>query len=91
MKMTPPLLLLAAALLLVPPLPAAGGEKTLTAREVLDHIDDLFRGTSSYGTFSMKVVTEHYTREMKMEAWSKGKDHSPRRILRRGKKNGRRR
>ncbi len=81
MKMTPPLLLLTAALLLAPPLPAAGGEKTVTAREVLDHIDDLFRGTSSYGTFSMKVVTEHYTREMKMEAWSKGKDHSLLRIL----------
>jgi outer membrane lipoprotein-sorting protein len=79
--MTPPLLLLTAALLLAPPLPAAGGEKTVTAREVLDHIDDLFRGTSSYGTFSMKVVTEHYTREMKMEAWSKGKDHSLLRIL----------
>jgi outer membrane lipoprotein-sorting protein len=79
--MTPPLLLLTAALLLAPALPAAGGEKTLTAREVLDHIDDLFRGTSSYGTFSMKVATEHYTREMKMEAWSKGKDHSLLRIL----------
>jgi outer membrane lipoprotein-sorting protein len=54
---------------------------TYTAKEILDHVDDLFRGESSFGTFSMKVATEHYTREMKMEAWSRGTDHSLIRIL----------
>lgn len=61
-------------------LPAAAGEP-VTAKELLDHVDDLYRSNSSYGTFTMKVATEHYTREMKMEAWSKGKDYSLIRIL----------
>jgi len=62
--------------------PAAGftGEP-VSSKEILDHVDDLFRGNSSYGTFSMKVVTEHYSREMKMEGWSRGKDYSLIRIL----------
>lgn len=62
--------------------------KPLTAKAILDHVDDLFRGVSSYGTFSMKVVTEHYTREMSLEAWSKGKDYSLIRILEPKKEKG---
>jgi outer membrane lipoprotein-sorting protein len=72
--------LLAAAVLLVAGRPVAAAEN-VTAREVLDHVDDLFRGSSSFGTFSMEVVTEHYRREMKLEGWSRGKDHSLIRIL----------
>ena len=60
-------------------LPGVG--ETVSSKEILDHVDDLFRGTSSHGTFSMKVVTAHYTREMVMEGWSKGKDYSLIRIL----------
>lgn len=52
-----------------------------SSKLILDHVDDLFRGESSAGTFSMKVVTAHYSREMKMEAWSRGKDDSLIRIL----------
>lgn len=53
----------------------------LTSRELLDHVDDLFRGQSSYGRFTMAVVTEHYSRELSLEAWSRGKDDSLIRIL----------
>ena len=60
------------------PLPAA---TELSSKEVLDHVDDLYRGSSSEGVFTMKVVTEHYSREMKLEAWSQGKDYSLLRIL----------
>jgi outer membrane lipoprotein-sorting protein len=51
------------------------------ARKLLDKVDDIYRGESSWSKVSMKVVTEHWSREMKMEAWSKGKDRSLIRIL----------
>ena len=67
--------------------PAAGQEPAATpsctsldARTLLDRADDVFRGTSSRAQVSMKVVTEHYTREMSMEAWSKGTKRSLLRI-----------
>ena len=64
-----------AALLLLLALPAvlpAAGE--LTPREVLDRFDDLYRGDSSRAVLAMTVVTEHWTRELKLEAWSEGRD-----------------
>ena len=63
---------------------SASGEAAapvLDAKAILDHVDDLFRGKSSRGTFTMKVVTQHYTREMTLEAWSKGEEYSLVRIL----------
>ncbi len=72
------------------PAPAAPGSATAapapvvaepTPRELLDRIDDLYRGTSSHGVMTMKVVTEHWTRELEVEAWSRGKERSLMRIL----------
>ncbi len=57
-----------------------GSEKT-DAKKILDSIDDMYRGKSSKGRMSMKVVTEHWTREMTLEFYSKGKDLSLARIL----------
>ncbi|MDH5543729.1 MAG: outer membrane lipoprotein-sorting protein [Nitrospinota bacterium] len=51
------------------------------AEEILDKVDDLWRGDSSHGKFTMEVKTKHYTRKMGMEAWSKGKEKSLIRIL----------
>ena len=68
--------------------PAAPAGGDVSSREILDHVDDLFRGNSSYGIFSMKVVTAHYSREMRMEGWSRGKDHSLIRILAPSKERG---
>ncbi|MBW1809239.1 MAG: outer membrane lipoprotein-sorting protein [Deltaproteobacteria bacterium] len=56
-------------------------EPKLTAKQILDKVDDLYRGKSSYARMTMKVVTEHWTREMKIEGWSKGKEKSLMRIL----------
>ena len=53
----------------------------LSAKQILDKVDDLYRGKSSYARMTMKVVTEHWTREMKIEGWSKGKEKSLMRIL----------
>ena len=42
-------------------------------KKLLNQVDDLWRGESSYAVTSMRVKTEHYTRTMRMEGWSKGK------------------
>ncbi len=48
---------------------------------LLNRVDDLWRGLSSEAVMSMKVKTAHYTRTLKMKAWSGGKDYSLVRIL----------
>lgn len=53
----------------------------LDAKQILDRVDDVWRGDSAQGKMTMKVVTAHWTRELKIEFWSKGKDKSLMRIL----------
>jgi len=60
---------------------AAAPAKPTSPREILDYVDDLYRGASARGKMTMKVVTEHWTREMALEFWSKGEDRSLVRIL----------
>ena len=55
---------------------------------VMDHIDDMHRGTSSHGVLSMTVKTEHWTRTLSMESWSRGEDYSLVRILEPKKERG---
>lgn len=61
----------------------AHSEESLKSRadRFLDRIDDMWRGKSSHGIFTMQVKTRHYTRTMKMEAWSMGKEKTLVRIL----------
>lgn len=51
------------------------------ARQILARIDDLWRSTSSTATLQMVVRTEHYTRTMVMESWTKGREKSLVRIV----------
>ena len=44
-------------------------------------MDDLWRGTSSHSILTMEVKTAHYTRHMRLEGWSKGKEKTLVRIL----------
>ena len=44
--------------------------------QVMDYIDDLYRSQSSYSVMRMTVVRKRGTRELEMEAWSKGDDES---------------
>jgi outer membrane lipoprotein-sorting protein len=60
-------------------LPARAGE--LTPREILDRVDDTWRGDSGRGKMRMQVVTEHWNRELTIEFWSQGKEKSLMRIL----------
>jgi len=53
----------------------------MTPKDILDKVDDLFRGDSSTGKMTMTITTAHWTRELSLEFWSKGKDRSLFRIL----------
>jgi outer membrane lipoprotein-sorting protein len=59
--------------------PAQAGQ--LTARQILDRIDDLYRGDSAKGRMSMSVTTQHWKRTLVMRFWSLGKEHSLVRVL----------
>lgn len=54
--------------------PKAAG--AVTSREILEKVDDLWRGESSYAEMSMEVITVHWKRSLKIKAWSLGKDYS---------------
>ena len=51
------------------------------AKEILRQLDDMWRGTSSHSILTMEIKTAHYTRNMRLEGWSKGKDKTLVRIL----------
>jgi outer membrane lipoprotein-sorting protein len=59
-----------------------------SARELLDHVDDLFRGRSSHGRATMVVTTAHWARTLSLEFWSQGKEKSLIRILEPQKEKG---
>ena len=60
---------------------AADAPAVMTAREILDRVDDLYRGDSSHGRILMKIVTAHWSREMSLEFWSQGRENTLIRIL----------
>lgn len=66
----------------------ATDSNTEKAKKILREIDDLWRGESSYGRFTMRVKTEHYTRTLQMEGWSKGTEKTLMRILKPLKEKG---
>ena len=59
----------------------AHAREQLTPKEILDKVDDLFRGKSSEGRMTMTIATAHWTRTLTLEFWSEGKDKSLIRIL----------
>ncbi len=52
-----------------------------TVEDLLSRTDDLMRGTSSHAELTMRVKTDRWERELRMESWSKGTEHSLVRIL----------
>jgi outer membrane lipoprotein-sorting protein len=75
----------AAVLLAVGPVFAASDAPDPDSPEfpayVLNRVDDIYRGKSSHGVLKMEVKTENFTREMRMESWSRGTEYSLVRIL----------
>jgi outer membrane lipoprotein-sorting protein len=53
---------------------AAGAQELPSIDEVVDHLDDLYRSTSSHAVMTMTVVRDRGTRELTMESWSRGED-----------------
>lgn len=51
------------------------------ANEIMDYIDDLWRGTSSRATMTMHVKTDRWERTITMTGWSLDRDYSLVRIL----------
>ena len=45
-----------------------------TVRDIVDHLDDLWRSTSSHAMITMTVVRERGTRTLTLESWSRGND-----------------
>lgn len=54
----------------------AAPEPELDVYALLDRIDDVWRGRSSEARISMRVKTANYERNMTMEAWSLGEEHT---------------
>lgn len=52
------------------------GAGQIVIAELLEHIDHLWRGTTSHARMSMTVKTARYTRALSLEAWSLGSDYS---------------
>ena len=63
-------------LFLLPLLFSSFSVSAIEIKELIHHIDQLWRGDTSRATMSMTVKTQRYARSMTMEAWSKGKDYS---------------
>jgi len=62
-------------------MPAQAGAGQDRTGFILNKVDDLWRGESSFAVVSMRVKTEHYTRAMRLEGWSKGKEKTLFRVL----------
>lgn len=75
------LALLLIALCLAGPQSAAGQARPLTARQILDLTDDLYRGQASHGQARMTITTAHWSRTLTLEYWTQGKEKSLFRIL----------
>ena len=72
------------AFTLIPKAPA----KDLSAQEILDYVDDLYRGKSAAGKMTMNIVTAQWERTLTVNFWSKGKEKSLMRILAPAKEKG---
>jgi outer membrane lipoprotein-sorting protein len=62
-------------------LPLFGQEKLPDPKEVLSELDTLYRSQTSRAEMSMSIETPDWTREMTMQVWSKGMDHTLIRVL----------
>ncbi len=52
----------------------ATGQQLPSMDEVIDHLDELYRSSSSHAVMTMTVVRERGTRELTIESWSLGED-----------------
>jgi outer membrane lipoprotein-sorting protein len=48
--------------------------QTPSAKEIVDKAENAIKGETSKGTFTMRIVTPEFNREVKMESWWKGNE-----------------
>ncbi len=48
----------------------------ITARDIIDHANELLRGKTSFSEMEMKVTRPKWERTLRFKAWSKGSDYS---------------
>jgi len=58
-----------------------GAAAKTDAREIVKKVDELYRSESSFAVMEMEIITPHWQRTLKMEAWSMGMDKTFIRIL----------
>ncbi|MCK4766410.1 MAG: outer membrane lipoprotein-sorting protein [Candidatus Aminicenantes bacterium] len=58
------------------------------AKEIVKKMDELYRSSSSYAVMEMEIVTPHWQRTLKLDAWSLGMDKTFLRILNPKKERG---
>lgn len=54
--------------------PVSAQQELPTLDEVIDHLDDLYRSSSSHATMTMTVVRERGDRQLTLESWSRGEE-----------------
>lgn len=52
----------------------AAGQELPSMDAVIDHLDELYRSSSSHSVMTMTVVRERGTRELTLEAWTEGEE-----------------
>jgi len=55
--------------------PCHASARTDPCSAILNHVNSLYRNGSSYAVISVKVVTVHSTRHMRVQVWSKGEKY----------------
>lgn len=58
------------------------------ATEIVKKLDELYRSESSYAEFEMEIVTPHWARTLRMNAWTEGMEKTFLRILSPAKEKG---
>lgn len=71
-------------------LPSSSDEKQveLTAKEIVKLSDDLMRGDTNQGIYTMQVITPSWQRELKLDVYNKGRNRTLIRILSPAKESG---
>jgi hypothetical protein len=62
--------------------------QAIDLRQLIREIEQQYQGTSSHTRMTMQVATEHWQRNLEMEAWSVGREHFLVRILEPPKERG---
>lgn len=54
----------------------SGPLKAQTAEEIIEQMEDVMRGESSYAEMTMRIERPRYNREISLKAWALGEDYS---------------